>query len=73
MVEILSPGDESLAKLGFYFAHDVQEVLLVDPHRCTVEWLTRGDHGFTPATGSTLLDVTAKWLTQAIDWPPLTS
>ena len=31
VVEILSPGDESLQKLPFYAAHHVDEVLLVDP------------------------------------------
>ncbi len=33
VVEILSPDDESLQKLPFYAAHDVDEVLLVDPDR----------------------------------------
>ena len=31
VVEIVSPEDESWAKLPFYSAHDVNEVLIVDP------------------------------------------
>ena len=42
VVEIVSPGDESYAKLGFYFARGVEEVLIVDPLRRSVEWYGRG-------------------------------
>jgi len=38
VVEILSPGDESWQKLPFYAAHDVAEVLIVDPIERTVTW-----------------------------------
>jgi len=38
VVEILSPGDESWQKLPFYAAHDVDEVLIVDPIERTVTW-----------------------------------
>ena len=36
VVEIVSPDDESWAKLDFYAAHDVDDLLLVDPQ---VHWL----------------------------------
>ncbi|HEY1689694.1 MAG TPA: Uma2 family endonuclease, partial [Solirubrobacteraceae bacterium] len=39
VVEILSPGDESWQKLPFYAAHDVDEILIVDPDTRKVHWL----------------------------------
>ena len=39
VVEIVSPGDESWQKLGFYAAHDVGELLIVDPQERRVHWL----------------------------------
>ncbi len=69
VVEVLSPGDESRAKLGFYVDHGVEEVLIVDPDQRSVEWLAGGQHGFEPADGSALLGTTAVELAAAIDWP----
>jgi Uma2 family endonuclease len=69
VVEILSPDDESIRKLGFYFGVGVEEVLLVDPDRHTAEWFVRGRDQFEPAGGSTLLGVSASDLVAAIDWP----
>jgi hypothetical protein len=39
VVENLSPDDETREKLPFYAAHDVDEVLIVDPSGRTVTWL----------------------------------
>jgi Uma2 family endonuclease len=69
VVEILSPGDESRAKLPFYFRVGVEEVLLVDPDERTIEWLVRAEDAFEPADGSTLLGVTSAALADRIDWP----
>ena len=33
MIEVLSPGEETLQKLPFYAKHDVDEVLIVNPQR----------------------------------------
>lgn len=68
-IEILSDRDESRRKVGFYFAHGVEELLLVDPQERTVEWYLRGPHGFVAADGSALLGVTTEDLLAAIDWP----
>jgi Uma2 family endonuclease len=38
-VEIVSPGDETLDKLPLYAAHQVDELLIVDPDKRTVDWL----------------------------------
>jgi len=72
VVEILSPGDESYAKFGFYHRLGVEEVLIVDPLRRVVEWYRRGEEGFERAGASQLLSVTEAELTAEIDWPPAT-
>lgn len=70
VVEVVSPGDESYAKLGFYFARGVDEVLIVDPLRRTVEWYTRGLDAFERTGRSALLDLDESTLYGEIDWPP---
>jgi hypothetical protein len=65
-----SPGDESYQKFGFYFAHGVEEVLIVDPQRRTVEWCARGADAFARSGRSALLDVDEPTLHREIDWPP---
>ncbi len=70
VVEIVSPGDESYQKFGFYFARGVEEVLIVDPQRRTVEWYARGADAFTRSGRSALLDVDEPTLHGEIDWPP---
>ncbi len=69
VAEVLSPGDESRRKLGFYHRAGVEEVLIVDPDDRTVEWFVRGADGFQPADRSALLGITAADLAGAIDWP----
>jgi Uma2 family endonuclease len=70
IVEIISAGDESYQKFGFYFAHGVEEVLIVDPQRRTVEWYARGADAFARSGRSALLDVDEATLHGEIDWPP---
>ena len=69
VVEILSPGDESRQKLPFYAAHDVDEVLLVDPAERTISWLVLRDGAYQPVERSGLIDLGAAELAQRIDWP----
>jgi Uma2 family endonuclease len=69
VVEILSPKDESWAKLPFYAAHDVDEVLIVDPKKRKVHWLgLRGDR-YEPIERSALIDLGAEQLAERIVWP----
>lgn len=70
VVEIVSPGDESNAKLGFYHRLGVEEVLIVDPLRRAVEWYARSPERFDRAVASQLLSVTEAMLAAEIDWPP---
>ena len=69
VVEIVSPGDESWEKLPFYAAHDVDEVLIVDPEKRSVDWL--GLHGgeYRPLERSGLIELGADELGGRLDWP----
>jgi Uma2 family endonuclease len=39
VLEVVSPGDETWEKLGFYAAHGVEELLIVDPQEKAVSWI----------------------------------
>ncbi len=69
VLEILSPGDETMAKLPFYAAHGVDEVLIVDPDKRSVEWLRLKDGAYEPIEQSGLIDLSAAEVSQRIDWP----
>jgi len=69
VVEILSPGDETREKLPFYAAHDVDEILIVDPDARTVEWLTLTASGYEPIDRSNLIELGPASLAERIDWP----
>lgn len=75
VVEVVSPGDETLAKLGFYAGRAVEEVLVADPHLHSVRiWQLRAEPpGQAPhyeETGrSDLLSVTAARLAVELSWP----
>lgn len=69
VVEILSPGDETLAKLPFYFRQGVEEVLLVDVTERAVTWLARGDAELGEVAASTILGLDAEALRSSIPWP----
>jgi hypothetical protein len=59
VVEIVSPGDETRSKLGFYFAAGAR----------TVEWWTRATEGFVRSDASAVLGLTTSDLQTRIDWP----
>jgi hypothetical protein len=69
VIEIVSVGDESWEKLPFYAQHKVHEVLIVDPEKCSVEWLAleRGENA--PVERSGLIELGPAELAQRIDWP----
>ncbi len=70
VVEILSPGDESWAKLSFYAERHVDEVLLVDPGELTVTWLVLVDGEYGRARASGLIDLGPTELAERLEWPP---
>ncbi len=66
-VEIVSPGD----KFDFYAAHDVDEVLVVDPDKRTVDWFALKDGEYKPIEPSGVIELGATELAQQIDWAKL--
>jgi Uma2 family endonuclease len=70
VVEIVSPDDETWDKLGFYAAHHVDELLIVDPAQHQVHWLALADSGeYQPVQRSGLLELGASELAAGLDWP----
>ncbi|MGI8411811.1 MAG: Uma2 family endonuclease [Solirubrobacteraceae bacterium] len=68
--EILSPGDESWDKLPFFAAHQVDEVLILDPAERTVHWLALDERGeYQPIERSGLIDLGPAQLAEQLDWP----
>jgi Uma2 family endonuclease len=69
VVEIVSPGDETWEKLPFYAAHDVDEVLIVDPRERSVSWLALEHGEYRPIERSGLVDLGAAEVAGQLDWP----
>lgn len=64
--EILSPGDETVAKIPFYRARGVEELLVADPDRRACEVHHLGSHGASDR--SEVLDLDMATLITWIDW-----
>jgi Uma2 family endonuclease len=69
VIEIVSPGDDTWQKLPFYAAHDVNELLIVDPAKRSVDWFGLNDGEYQPIEHSTLIDLGPIGLAEQIDWP----
>jgi hypothetical protein len=69
VVEVVFPNDESWEKLPFYADHHVDEVLIVDPQQRSVEWLGLSDGAYRPIARSTVIELGADELEDALDWP----
>ena len=68
VVEVLSPYDRARTKLDFYAAHGVDELLIVDPERHTVEWLALSQRRYEPTERSGLIDLGPAALAARLDW-----
>lgn len=68
VVEVRSPGDTAYMKLGFYFRHGVEEVLIVDPETRTADWYVRGADAFVPAAASVLLGISGEEIATRLPW-----
>lgn len=69
VVEILSPGDETWEKFGFYARHAVDEICVADPVGAQLSWFARDLEAYRPAESSQILGVTEAQLASQIDWP----
>lgn len=69
IVEVVSPGDETWDKLGFYAKHQVDEVLIVDLDNRRVDWLVRVGDRYEPVERSGLIELGRDELSELINWP----
>ncbi len=75
VIEIVSPDDETWEKLPFYAAHEVDEVLILDPDERKLHWLALASSGasasvdYEPIERSGLIELGPAELAQQIDWP----
>jgi Uma2 family endonuclease len=67
VIEILSP-DEAPAKLAFYAAHAVDEILILDPATREVNWLALSDGAYHATRRSRLIELGATELADQLDW-----
>jgi Uma2 family endonuclease len=68
VVEILSPEDETWEKLSFYARHGVDELLVVDSHGQSVQWLSLQTNSYGQQDRSELIDLGVSELAERIDW-----
>jgi Uma2 family endonuclease len=69
VLEVVSPGDESWKKFDFYAAHGVDELLIVDPLKRTVDWFGLDGGQYKPIARSGLIELGADELAQKLEWP----
>ncbi len=69
VVEVVSPGDETWEKLPFYAAHNVDEVLVVDPSERAVHWRALSNGEYREIERSGLIDLGPAGLADQLDWP----
>jgi Uma2 family endonuclease len=69
VLEVVSPDDQTWAKLPFYGAHAVDELLIVDPQGRSVRWLALRGGDCAPVAHSELLGVDVERFAAQIDWP----
>jgi hypothetical protein len=69
VVEVLSPHDETLQKLGFYAAHGVEELWVLDPDAHTVRIWELREGRLEPVASSALMGISAADVEAALTWP----
>lgn len=69
LIEIVSPGDETWTKPAFYAAHNVDEVLILDPAERTITWLALTEGGHRHVEGGDLIELGSAALAEQLDWP----
>jgi Uma2 family endonuclease len=68
VVEIVSPGDETWEKLPFYAAHQVDELLIVDPQERAVHWLALVEGSYVPIERSGFIALGVAELAAQLAW-----
>jgi hypothetical protein len=67
--EVLSPQDSTYEKFGFYHSRGVQEILVTDPIRRTVQCWLRGPDRYTESDTVECARISTEDLAKLIDWP----
>lgn len=67
VAEIVSPDDETYEKFGFYAAHGIEEVVVVDPAARGVRLFLRETSRYREQPSSPLLGLTAEALAAELD------
>lgn len=68
VVEVVSPDDETYAKMPFYAAHHVDEMIIVEPTERRVQLLALSESRYEQIVRSSVLGVETNTLTEAIRW-----
>ena len=68
VVEIVSPGDESYKKHDFYAAHQVDELVIVDPGERAVHWFALAGGEYREVDHSTVVDTGPAELASQLTW-----
>jgi Uma2 family endonuclease len=68
-IEVVSPDDETWNKFSFYAAHQVDELLILDPHERRVHWFALADGEYKPTERSALIELGVAELAEQITWP----
>ena len=69
VVEIVTPNDKTWDKLDFYAAHQVDELLIVDPEQRSIHWFGLTEREYGPVERSGLIELSPDELSALIDWP----
>ena len=69
VVEVLSPDDETWQKFGFYAAHGVEELWVVDPLERTARVWALADGAYDERGTSPLLGLSTADVVAGVDWP----
>jgi len=70
VVEILSPGDDTWAKMPYYADRGVEEAAVLDPGKRTLQWFRNDAGTWADTDRSDLLGVDPALVLGQIDWPP---
>jgi hypothetical protein len=69
LLEVLSPGDETWKKFGFYARHHVEEICVSDPVTRQIRWFVLAGDVYEETIAGPILGVTVADLVAGIHWP----
>lgn len=68
VIEVVSPDDKTWAKLDYYAAHDVEELLIIDPGEHRAHWFALRDGKYEPVEQSGLIECGPAKLAERLVW-----